>query len=145
MKYKKLILISLTALTILSCNQSKSNTSSTTEKASEVKEANDQSNPVWVVNQIFEAARNSKYESLLTLCDPNGGGDGDTKQICAVYLASKEEKDEFNSYFKFGQVIGKAVIAGDEATVQIKFGPQGNKDETMNLSKRDGKWYLRSF
>ena len=43
----------MTALTLLSCNQSESNTSSTTEKASEVKEANDQSNPVWVVNQIF--------------------------------------------------------------------------------------------
>ena len=145
MKYKKLILLSLTALTILSCNQSESNTSSTTEKVSEVKEANDQSNPVWVVNQIFEAARSGKYESLITLCDPNGAGDGDVKNVCGVYLASAEDKDDFNSFFKFGQVIGKAVIAGNEAKVQMKCGYEGNKDWTMNLSKHDGKWYLRSF
>ena len=140
MNYKYLILISFVSLTLLNCNQNESTASSTTEN-----EAKDQTNPVWVVNQIFEAARNSKYDALLTLCDPNGTGDGDVKSICSVYLASAEDKDEFNSYFKFGQVIGNAVIAGNEATVQIKFGPQGNKDETMNLTKLDGKWYLRSF
>lgn len=145
MKYKKIILLSLSVLTFLSCNQNENKGSSTTEKVSKVKEANDQSNPVWVVNQIFEAAKTGNYESLLTLCDPNGEGDGDVKRICSVYLSSKEDKDEFNSYFKFGQVLGKAVIAGNEAMIQIKFGPQGNKDETMNLLQRDGKWYLRSF
>ena len=140
MKYKELILLSFTALTLWSCNQSESNTTATTEKVT-----NDQTNPVWVVNQIFEAARTSKYDALLTLCNPNGTGDGDVKSICSVYLASAEDKEEFNSVFKFGQVIGKAVIAGNEATVQIKFGYQGNKDETMNLTKVNGEWYLRSF
>ncbi len=145
MKHKKIILLCLSAFTFLSCNQKDIKGDSVTEKAVDLKEINNQSDPVWVVNQIFEAARTGKYESLLTLCDPNGEMDGDSKAICSVYLASDEEKDEFNTYFKFGQVIGDAVIAGNEAMVQIKFGPQGNKDETMNLFQRDGKWYLRSF
>jgi len=67
MKYKELILLSFTALTLWSCNQSESNTTATTEKVT-----NDQTNTVWVVNQIFEAARTSKYDALLTLCNPNG-------------------------------------------------------------------------
>lgn len=109
------------------------------------KEANNQSDPAWVVNQIFEAAKNSEYETLLKLCDPEGEGDGDTRQICSIYSSPKEAKNEFNSYFKFGQIIGKPVIVENQAKVQIKFGPNGDRDETMNLIQRDGKWYLSSF
>ena len=105
----------------------------------------DQTDPKWVVNQVFEAANSNDYSLLSSLCDPSGEGDRDTKRICAVGDESDKSKEEFNTYFKLGKVIGEPTISGDEAKVVIKFGPTGTKDETMNLVNRDGKWYLSSF
>jgi hypothetical protein len=155
MKHKRIFLLSISVLTLFSCSQTDDNKSEATDQqtvevnsadnSTAIKESNNQTDPAWVVNQIFEAAKSSEYESLLKLCDPEGEGDGDTRQICSIYSAPKEAKNEFNSYFKFGQIIGKPVIVGNQAKVQIKFGPDGDRDETMDLIQRDGKWYLSSF
>ena len=155
MKHKRLVLLSITSLILLSCNQIDGIKTEINEQQSvelqeadkpiPFKEPNNQSDPAWVVNQIFEAAKSSEYEILLKLCLPDGEGDADTRGICAINFASKERKNNFNSYFKFGQIIGKPVIVENHAKVQFKFGPNGNEDETMNLLQRDGKWYLAGF
>lgn len=116
-----------------------------TPKETPVKPANPQSDPKKVVEMIFTAAKTGNLNPLMNICDPLGEGDGDTRSLCKVANATPEGQEEFKEYFKFGQVIGNAVIDGNRAVVQFKFGPQGNRDETMNLVNRNGLWYLSSF
>lgn len=104
-----------------------------------------QADPEAVMTAVFEAAKTKDYTILAGLCDPNGEGDGDTKQICSVAFAPEETKNEFVQWFKYGQVIGKPVVVGDTAMVQFKFGEQGARDETMQMIRRNGSWYLMSF
>lgn len=139
MKTKTLSLTVICALMLLSCGQNAS--SGNNGDSGKV----DQSDPVSVVNQIFQAAKSGKYEVLLNLCDPTGEGDGDTKRICSIQSASQEDKNEFNDFFKLGQVIGEPDIVDNQAKVQIMFGPDGGNNETINLVNRDGKWYLYSL
>jgi hypothetical protein len=101
--------------------------------------------PVKVVQKIFDAAKYSNYAVLSGLCDPTGSGDGDTKAICNVSALPKQAQEEFKKYFQNGQTVGRAEINGNSAKVKIKFGPDGERDEEMNLRNIDGKWYLSSF
>lgn len=145
MKFKQLTFILIGILLLFSCNQTTQNGGNEATESNSIENISNQADPAWVVNQIFKAAKNSEYEILLKLCDPKGEGDSDTRNICSTYISPIEARDQFNTYFKFGQIIGKPVIVEDQAKVQIKFGPNGDKDETMNLVNRDGKWYLSSF
>lgn len=104
----------------------------------------DFSDPVKVVQAIFDAAKNKDIVILTSLCDPKGENDGDTRRICDVAKDSKK-LDEFVLWFSKGKVTGKAIIEDDRARVPFLFGPDGKKKEEMNLIKRDGKWYLYSF
>jgi len=104
-----------------------------------------QSDPSWVVNQLFEAANNGDYTILEKLCDPMEEGDGDTKTICGLASASEKVKTEFATYFKAGKIVGEPEINDNTASVPFKFGPNGERDETMNLVQREGLWYLSSF
>jgi len=104
------------------------------------KKGGTQSTPEDVLNTIFDAAKTKDYSKLATLCDPDA--DNDSKHICDL---KDEDKDSFIQYFSKGKVNGNAVITGDAAAVPVLFGPDGTKAETMNLVKKDGKWYLKSF
>lgn len=104
----------------------------------------DNSDPVKVVEHIFAAAAAGKSDGLSALCDPAGGGDGDVKELCAV-KAGDPTWERFARSFSKGKVNGPAKIEGDTAEVEILFGPRGDKKETMNLKKTDGKWYLDGF
>ena len=104
-----------------------------------------QSDPVKVVEAVFEAARTGDFSVLSGLCDPTGANDGDTKQICYIGQAPKDKQDEFVKYFEKGTVVGEAEISGDNAKVKILFGLNGNKKEEFNLVRIDGKWYLSSL
>jgi hypothetical protein len=110
----------------------------------EKKPAVDFTDPVKVVQAIFDAAKNKDIVILTTLCDPEGENDGDTRRICDVAKDTRK-LDEFVLWFSKGKVTGEAVIEEDRARVPFIFGPDGNKKEEMNLIKRDGKWYLYSF
>ena len=122
---KKLLILAL-PLFLICCNSKK--------------EGGSQDTPEGVVNTIFDAAKNKDYSKLSTLCAPDA--DGDSKHICDM---KEEDKESFVSYFSKGKVNGSAAITGDAAAVPILFGPDGTKEETMNLVKKDGKWYLQSF
>ena len=106
--------------------------------------AADQSDPAKVVEFIFAAAASGKSDGLSALCDPAGGGDGDVKDLCGV-KAGDPMWERFVKSFAKGKVDGAAKIEGDTAAVSILFGPRGDKKETMNLKKIDGKWYLDGF
>ena len=105
----------------------------------------DRTDPVWVVNQIFEAAKNQQYDVLNDLCDPMGENDKDTEMICTIANAPEDIRQSFIDHFSSGRVVGEAKIEGNTAKVNFKFGKNSDKDETMNLIKRDGEWYLSSF
>ncbi|MBA3394584.1 MAG: hypothetical protein H0T89_18200 [Deltaproteobacteria bacterium] len=103
----------------------------------------DNSSPTKVTEAVFAAAASGNTDQLMGLCDPKGEGDGDTKDICGMTAASPKF-GEFKEYFAKGKAT-KETITGDAAEVTFLFGPDGTKDETMKLVRRDGKWYLSSF
>jgi hypothetical protein len=134
---KHILLASSLCIALVAC---KKDSKETTGAAA----ATDHSDPVKVVEQIFAAASSGSANALPGLCDPAGTGDGDVKRVCGA-KPGDPKWDEFKSYFAKGKVDGAAQIEGDKAAVKFQFGPDGTKQETMNLKKIDGKWYLASF
>ncbi len=104
----------------------------------------DQSDPVKVMKGIFEAVNRQDFGVLVSLCAPDGKGDGDTKDICGLQESDAKTQAEFTDYFKGAKVTNSRIV-GNEAQVEFLFGPNTSKKETMNLEKIDGIWYLRSY
>jgi predicted secreted protein len=104
-----------------------------------------ESSPLWVPEQIFLAATTGDAAILGRLCDPEGIPEGKAKRLCDVPNTSQNEQEKFMEYFKRGKVSGEPIITDDRATVTIKVGYDGTAPETLNLIKRNGKWYLSSF
>jgi hypothetical protein len=104
-----------------------------------------QSTPAGVANMIFNAAKSGDYSKLKNLCDASLEPDTDSKKVCEVPDGDEKLKTSFKEYFSKGKVVGEATIEGDDAKVNILFGPDGTKEETFNMKKKDGKWYLMSF
>jgi hypothetical protein len=104
----------------------------------------DQSDPVRVVQALFDAARTGQLAPLGGLCDPQGENDGDTRNICNL-AQEGSQSGEFVQYFRSGRVNGQATVNGSRASVPILFGPDGRRPETMQLIKRGNRWYLFSF
>ena len=136
---KRKLLITLFCITAISFASAQSNN------------ADFQSDPKLVMEEVFRAAKTGDYSNLHLLCPPDGSNDGDTRQyICEVVSGSDELKKEFTSYFKVGHVSGEVTYnpAGDRAEVPFWFNhPSGESrsNETMNMLKIDDKWYLHSF
>ena len=131
---KKLIFAAFIAVAILSaCNGKKSAGSG------------DQSTPQAVANMIFSAASSGDYSQLKNLCDASLEPDGDSKHICDVTTGDDKLKASFKEYFSKGKVVGEPTIEGDKAKVNVLFGPDGTKEETFNMAKKDGKWFMVSF
>jgi Domain of unknown function (DUF4878) len=102
----------------------------------------DQKDPEMVMEGIFMAAESGNYSGLDALCSSDA--DGDCKMICGIANADAKKKEEFKSYFAKGTVVNTE-INGPKATVEFKFGPDGKKDEKMELVLVKGKWYIQSF
>lgn len=101
-----------------------------------------QESPRDVAESIFDAAKTGKYDGLAALIAPEA--DNDSKMI-ANAATDKDVAKSFQEYFSKGKVVGDPVIEGDNAEVKILFGPDGTKEETFKMVKKDGKWYLSSF
>lgn len=101
-----------------------------------------QANPTALAEAIFNAAKSGSYEGLSALIDAEA--DNDSKMIGQV-AGDKTLQEEFKKQFAKGKVSGEPVISGETASVSILFGPDGTDQETFELVKRDGKWYLQSF
>lgn len=105
-------------------------------------ESSSQNDPADVVRTIIKAAKTENYSSLSGICAADA--DGDSKDICNLEnLVDRQE--EFKEYFAKAKVVGDAEVNGNEAAVKIMFGPDGDKEETMNLVKEGKKWKLLSF
>lgn len=106
--------------------------------------APDLSKPEGPVLALFSAAKAGDDAALKGLCDPSGGGDKDSREICAL-TKSAERWGSFVEFFKDGKLTDPVEVAGGEAKVPFAFGPGGSKTETFKVVQRDGKWYLKSF
>lgn len=105
----------------------------------------DQTTPTGVANMIFDAAKSGDYSQLKNLCDASLTSDGDSRKVCEVETGDEKYRASFKEYFSTGKVVGEPTIEGEEAKVKITFGPDGTKEETLNMQKKDGKWFLYSF
>jgi hypothetical protein len=101
-----------------------------------------QADPRALAEAIFDAAKNENYASLPTLVDADA--DGDSKMIAQAASDVNIQK-EFKKHFEKGKVSADPVVNGEAASVKILFGPDGTKEETFEMVKKDGKWYLHSF
>ncbi len=125
----------------------KQETKETEKKAVETTSAsnNQATSPKWVAEQVFNAARTGEVAILGTLCDPVGELDFNMQRLCRVPEFDKVKKEDFMNYFKTGSVLGDPLIVGNLASVKVKFGQDGTREETFEMIKRDGKWYLSRF
>lgn len=101
-----------------------------------------QTDPKALAEAIFEAAKSGNYTLLPSFVSADA--DGDSKMIAQAATDEKIQK-EFQKYFEKGKVSADPVINGETASVKILFGPDGAKEETFEMVKKDGKWYLQSF
>jgi hypothetical protein len=104
----------------------------------------DHDNPSSVVEAIFVVAKGADAKILGGLCDPNGQVDLDVRRICE-YAHGFDPEGEFPMFFGEGKVAGPHQILGDRAWVPFLFGPNGDKRDTIQLVRREGKWYLEQF
>jgi hypothetical protein len=117
------------------------------------KSENFQSDPKLVLEEVFRAANEQDYSNLSKLCPPNKSNDGDTQNICDIPSSSEEVKKEFVNYFKNARITGEVNYSSPSEgteTARIPFwfnhpGGESRSNETMNLVRIDGKWYLSSF
>lgn len=136
---------------LAACNSKKSDATTTTDAASgtstttETKTEDGQSTPDGAANMIFAAASSGDYSKLKGMCDASLDTDKDSKMICDVPDGDDDLKNMFKEHFSKGKVVGAPTIEGDDAKVNITFGPDGTKEETFNFKKKDGKWYIVSF
>ena len=101
-----------------------------------------QADPRLVAEAIFDAAQSGNYQQLAALVDTEA--DGDSKRIAQV-ATDQSMQEDFKKYFAKGKVSADPVITGDKASVNILFGPDGSKEETFEMVRKEGKWYLVSF
>jgi hypothetical protein len=134
---------------LAACDSKKSETATTsgaeTATATETKAEDGQATPDGAANMIFAAASSGDYSKLKGMCDPALDTDKDSKMICEVPDGDEDLKNMFKEHFSKGKVVGAPTIEGDDAKVNITFGPDGTKEETFNFKKKDGKWYIVSF
>ena len=101
-----------------------------------------QADPRSVAEAIFDAAKTGNYANLASLIDTDA--DNDSKMIAQV-ATDQAIQEEFKKYFAKGKVSGEPTVNGDKASVNILFGPDGAKEETFEMVKKNDKWYLVSF
>lgn len=104
----------------------------------------DASSPKALAESIFAIAKDGDLALLAPVADPQGA-DGDAKDVAGVAKAAPEKQAEFRAFFRDGKVHGEVKTEGDQAAVPILFGPGATREETLNMVRRDGRWYLQSF
>jgi hypothetical protein len=165
MKYHFLLAITL-FLTLVSCNSSNNSSGQTNNELSPKKEGLDNnttpesknvddpnSSPESVMETIFNSAKSGEVGVLKFLLPPNDECDGDCKALCNP--GNERMRDElrgnyitlenYKYSFSKAKIIGSPNLNGEEANVNFVFGPNLERNETMNLQKINGKWYLKSF
>ena len=104
----------------------------------------DFSNAKRVVSSVFHAAKTGESAHLKTLCDPEGEANRHALRVCAQ-VPGGEDWSKFVEQFAQGKLIGEARITEDRALVNFVFGKSGTERETMELVRRNERWYLLAF
>jgi hypothetical protein len=104
----------------------------------------DFTDPKSVTASIFFAAETGRVAALPTLCDPAGENDEDTARICGM-TPSSPEWAAFRAAFARAHLNGEPRVSGDRAALHFVYGPDATESETMELVRRDGRWYLLEF
>lgn len=112
-----------------------------------------QSEAEYVLDEVFKAAKEQNYSNLHLLCPNNYDNDADTQYICDIDISSEKHKKEFVQYFEDARITGVIVYSTtanglEKAEVPFWYNHPGGKsrsNETMNMVRIDGKWYLLSF
>jgi len=109
-------------------------------------ETGDVASPEDVVQAVFDAAQSGDFAPLADLCDPQGENDDDTKVICSA-ATDDAHRQVITEAFVKSRINGETQVSedGDQAQVPFLFGPDGDREETMVLIKRAGRWYLLGF
>lgn len=117
----------------------------------------DRKDPESVVGAVFYAAQSDDYAILEDLAAPKG--DGDTRRLAALAKLHSRAPNApetlkkikaFKHFFEKGQLTGEVQYWSTEdgtrmAQVGFLFGPDGQKNECMQLVERKKHWYLFSF
>lgn len=140
----------LALLVLVACGDKKSDTpekGGTTDPqntAAGSQDGVDQGTPKALAESIFRAARTGEFTGLEKILDP-ADSDRQAKNIAGVASAEAERQEEFRTWFGKGKVVGEPRIEGDDAEVDILFGPDGTKAEKFVMHRHEGLWYLRSI
>ena len=100
--------------------------------------------PEELVEALVTAARQDDPSSLAGYCHPSIETDGDVAEICALTKES-EGWESFVEWFRTGVLAGPVELEGGVARVPVRFGPEGDRVETMELQLWGERWYLRAF
>jgi hypothetical protein len=100
--------------------------------------------PKAVIGALFWAAAHDDDTHLAALCDPRGENDAETARVCRLTRTSPDWA-AFREAFARGRLSGEPRVSGDHAAIYFVFGPGADESETMELVRRDGRWYLWAF
>ncbi len=104
----------------------------------------DFNDPRSVVGAIFAVANGANPKLLEGLCDPSAECDLDVRWICD-YAVGFDKNGEFPMFFAAGKLVGPLAIVENRAFVPILFGPNGDLHDTLELVRKNEKWYLERF
>lgn len=104
-----------------------------------------QSTPKGTIEHLINAAKNEDFSKLRNLVDPYGEFDRDVFDICLVEIYPNDMKEQWKNEFTNGRIMGITKVTDETAAVEIAMGISSNKLETINLVKRQDKWYIQSF
>src|SRR5690348_9834928 len=102
-----------------------------------------QADPAATAETIFYLIQNEKYDALPDLIDESA--DEDARQLADLKNADETTQKQTREYFESASVNGEPVIDGDNATVKVNAGHNGTFEETFEMVKKNGKWYLVSY
>lgn len=106
----------------------------------------DQTDPVNIMNFVFQAAQTGDYTGLEKLCMEQSESDKYARMICFLTDMDTSHHASFAEHFSNAYVVGQPRIDEDYCEVTFNFGPEGKeKNETMKLIMINDKWYLQSF
>jgi hypothetical protein len=99
-----------------------------------------QSDPAALAETIVYLIQNRKYEALPALIDEEANED--SKKLAALKDAGEIEQDQTTGYFDSAS-LSDPIIDGDKAKVKISL--RYDFEETFEMVKKNGKWYLLTY
>lgn len=109
-----------------------------------VREEVDFGDPKSVTAALFWAAAHDDDTHLASLCDPAGENDAETARVCGLRRGAPDWA-AFRAAFAEATLNGEPRISGDRASIYLVYGAGRAETETMELVRREGRWYLFEF